>query len=297
VLTTPNGAHEKAMAIHREGLARGADVWPQVSCRPLSFSMNLVEPFTLNTNPVFASLMAGTLDERRAAYADPAWRQKVKDSWAAGEGLLPRWDTFEIMESSAHQDLVGRRLDALAEELGQHPLDTLLELALSEPDLKSLRVKAILANDDPDGITMLLNEPGTTLGLSDAGAHVGQLCDAPLPTDLLGNWARDRGVIGLEDAVHKLTQVQAELFGFEDRGVLRPGAYADIVVFDPNTVAPGPVRRVRDFPADAERLTADAPAGMPHVLVNGTPIRVDERQLDDETSRRAGRLVSPATRA
>src|SRR3954470_313894 len=217
VLTTPNGAHEKAMAIHREGLARGADVWPQVSCRPLSFSMNLVEPFTLNTNPVFASLMAGTLDERRAAYADPAWRQKVKDSWAAGEGLLPRWDTFEIMESSAHQDLVGRRLDALAEELGQHPLDTLLELALSEPDLKSLRVKAILANDDPDGITMLLNEPGTTLGLSDAGAHVGQLCDAPLPTDLLGNWARDRGVIGLEDAVHKLTQVQAELFGFEDR--------------------------------------------------------------------------------
>src|SRR3954452_8333518 len=296
VLTTPNGAHEKAMAIHREGLARGADVWPQVSCRPLSFSMNLVEPFTLNTNPVFASLMAGTLDERRAAYADPAWRQKVKDSWAAGEGLLPRWDTFEIMESSAHQDLVGRRLDALAEELGQHPLDTLLELALSEPDLKSLRVKAILANDDPDGITMLLNEPGTPLGLSDAGAHVGQLCDAPLPTDLLGNWARDRGVIGLEDAVHKLTQVQAELFGFEDRGVLRPGAYADIVVFDPHTVAPGPVRRVRDFPADAERLTADAPSGMRHVLVNGTPIRVDEHQLDDETSRRAGRLVSPAAR-
>ena len=144
-------------------------------------------------------------------------------------------------------------------------------------------MKTILANDDPDGIAMLLNEPGCTLGLSDAGAHVGQLCDAPLPTDLLGNWVREREVLSLEGAVHKLTQEPADLFGFADRGVLRPGAYADVTVFDPDAVGPGPVRRVRDFPADTERLTADQPTGVRHILVNGVAIRVRR------VRRRAGR--------
>ena len=132
------------------------------------------------------------------------------------------------------------------------------------------------------------------LGLSDAGAHVGQLCDAPLPTDLLGNWVREREVLSLEEAVRKLTSEPAELFGFEGRGVLRPGAFADVVVFDPDTVAPGPLRRVRDFPADAERLTADQPAGMRHVLVNGTPIRSDGKSALDA---RPGRLVAQGRHA
>jgi N-acyl-D-amino-acid deacylase len=211
VLTTPGGAHLKAMEIHRAGIDKGADVWPQVSCRPLSFSMNLVEPFSLNTNPVFAGLMPRSLEERRAAYADPAWRQQVRQAWAAGEGIPPRWDTFEVMESTAHPELVGERLARVAAATGADPLDALLELAVAEPDLKALRVRAIIANDDADGVALLLHEPRCTLGLSDAGAHVGQLCDAPLPTDLLGGWVRDRGVLDLEDAVHKLTKVQADL--------------------------------------------------------------------------------------
>ena len=294
VLTVPSGAHLKAMEIHREGRARGADVWPQVSCRPLSFSVNLVEPFNLNTNPVFAELMPRSLDERRAAYADPAWRQRVRDAWAERKGIPPRWDTYEIMESTAHPELVGKPLAAVADQRGADPFDTLLDLGADERDIKALRVKTILANDDPDGIAVLLNEPGCTLGLSDAGAHVGQLCDAPLPTDLLGNWVRERDVLTLEAAVHKLTQEPADLFGFADRGVLRPGAFADITVLDPAEVGPGPVRRVRDFPADTERLTADQPTGVRHVLVNGVATRVDEAQT--ELSARPGRVVSPSPR-
>ena len=127
------------------------------------------------------------------------------------------------------------------------------------------------------------------IGLSDAGAHVGQLCDAPLPTDLLGNWVRERAVLSLEEAVRKLTSEPAELFRFTDRGVLRPGACADVTVFDPETVAPGPLRRVRDFPADADRLTADQPEGVRHVLVNGTPIREDGAA---RLEARPGRLVA-----
>jgi N-acyl-D-amino-acid deacylase len=296
LLTSNTGSHHKALALHREGVAKGANVWPQVSCRPLAFSMTMIEPFTLNTSPVFAELMPVTVDQRRAAYADPVWRQRVRDAWAAGQGFPPRWETFEIMESVTSPQLVGRRLLAIADERGSEPFDTLLDIALAETTLIDLRVKAVLANDDEDGITILLQEDGCTLGLSDAGAHVGQLCDAPLATDLLGRWVRDKGVLTLEQAVHKLTQVQAELFGFTDRGVVRQGMAADLVVFDPTTVAPGPLRRVRDFPADAERLTADQPTGMRHLLVNGTSV-IDNGQLSaDAVAARPGAMLRPAAR-
>jgi N-acyl-D-amino-acid deacylase len=84
----------------------------------------------------------------------------------------------------------------------------------------------------------------------------------------------------LERAVRKLTGEPADIFGFVRRGYLREGYCADVCVFDPQTVGPGPMRRVRDFPADAERLTAEEPSGLRHVLVNGTPIRREESQLD-----------------
>lgn len=295
LLTSKNGAHLKALDIHRVGRGNGVDVWPQVSCRPLAFSMTLVEPFTLNINPVFAALMPKSLDERRSAYSDPAWRAEALEKWEQKLALPPRWDTFEVMESTVHPDLVGQRLEVVAEAEGKTPFDCMLDLALEEPDLR-LRMRAVLLNDDVEGVTTLLQEDQCTLGLSDAGAHVGQLCDAVLATDLLGTWVRERKVLTLEQAVHKLTQVQAELFGFQDRGVLRPGAFADIVVFDPDTVAPGPSRRVRDFPADAERLTADQPVGMHHLLVNGRVVIVDGQLSEGALNDRPGRLVSSSAR-
>ena len=295
LLTTSQGTHLQALEVHKKGMAAGVDVWPQVSCRPLAFSMTMVEPFTLNTSPIFAELMPKSLDERRAAFADPAWRQRVRVGWENKQGLVPRWDSYEIMESATSPELIGRRLADIADESGTDPFDLLLDLALLEPDLK-LRVKAMLANDDADGVAILLQAEGCTLGLSDAGAHVGQLCDAVLPTDLLGTWVRDRQVLSLEQAVHKLTQVQAQLFGFTDRGVLREGAFADIVVFDPATVEPGPVRRVRDFPANGERLTADQPTGVHHLFVNGVEVQRDGQLIASALSDRPGVLVSPDRR-
>ncbi len=296
VLTSKNGGHLKAMEVHRAGRDAGADVWPQVSCRPLAFSMTLVEPFTLNINSVFAALMPKTLDERRAAYTDPAWRASAMTVWVDRQALAPRWDTFEIMDSTMHPELVGQRLEPVASALGKTPFDCMLDLALDEPDLR-LRMRAVLLNDDVEGVAMLLQEDQCTLGLSDAGAHVGQLCDAVLATDLLGTWVRDRKVLTMEQAIHKLTQVQAKLFGFEDRGVLAVGSFADIVVFDPLTVAPGPSRRVHDFPAGAERLTADQPVGMHHLFVNGRPVIANGALVDGVVEERPGRLVSPSPRS
>jgi N-acyl-D-aspartate/D-glutamate deacylase len=294
LLAWPTGTHKKLVDLNQDGWSRGVEVWPQVSPRPLMFSMTLAEPFTLNVNPLFGALMVASLGERRQAYGDMAWRQRAVQAWAEGPIFAsPRWDTYEIDECSAHPELAGRRVDDLAEARGARPFDTLLDLALDEPDL-GLRVRCILANEDPTEVAVLLAEAGCTLGLSDAGAHVGQLCDAPQATDFLGNWVRDRNLMPIEQAVRKLTGVQADILGFVDRGYLRPGTWADLVVFDPATVAPGPLRRVRDFPADAERLTADQPSGIRHVVVNGTPVQIDGQRLDGDL--RPGTVVRPSAR-
>ena len=97
-------------------------------------------------------------------------------------------------------------------------------------------------------------------------------------------------------AVRKLTGVQADLMGFADRGYLREGAWADVVVFDPATIGPGIVRRVRDFPGNAERLTADSPTGVTHVVVNGVPIRRDGAMVSDAMAARPGRVVRSSVR-
>jgi len=271
--------HLDVMAKHDAARARGIEVWPQVSCRPLVFQMNLAEPFTLNLRSSFAALMGISREQRIAAYRDPAWRAATEEELAGRQGFLPvNWAAISVAESPSRPDLADRPVLALAEEWGCTPLEVLLDLSLDD-DLAT-RFWSVLANDDPEGIAWLLPQDNVLLGLADSGAHVSQLCDACFATDLLGNWVRDRQVMPLERAVHKLTAEPAAVYGLHDRGTVAEGKAADLCVFDPATVAPGPLRRIYDFPAGGERLTADAPVGMAHVLVNGVPIRVDGEQVD-----------------
>ena len=280
--------HEGVIKEHDDARAQGVDVWPQVSCRPLVFQMNLAEPFTLNMRDSFKALMSKTRDERKEAYADPSWRAMA---WDDVSGKVD-WSSLSIAESEGRPDLVGRLVLDLATEQGkaQPPSYVMLDLSL-EDDLRT-RFWSVLANNDPDGIAWLLPRDGVLLGLADSGAHVSQLCDACFATDLLGNWVRDREVMPLERAIHKLTGEPAEVYGLTDRGLVQEGKAADLVVFDPDTVAPGPLRRVYDFPADGERLTADAPEGMRHTLVNGVVIREDGEPNADGLAARPGQLVS-----
>jgi N-acyl-D-aspartate/D-glutamate deacylase len=115
----------------------------------------------------------------------------------------------------------------------------------------------------------LLRAKGTVLGLSDAGAHASQICDACFSTDLLGHWVREKGELTLEQAIDHLCTRPARVFGLEGRGRLAPGCAADVVIFDPATVAAGPLERVYDLPAGADRLIARA-KGIDAVIVNGT---------------------------
>jgi N-acyl-D-amino-acid deacylase len=228
------------------------------------------------------------VEERVAAYRDPEWRRVAQEQLETSRSFRG-WDTTTVAESRTHPELENRTLSDVAAEQGREPLDIVLGLSVDE-DLAA-RFRTVLANNDEEMIETLLQQPGMLIGLSDAGAHVSQLCDACLPTDLLGNWVREREVLTLEAAVHKLTGEPAGVFGFDDRGVLAPGKAADVTVFDPSTVAPGGLRRVRDFPADGERLVADRPEGVRHVVVNGTPIRVDGEPDPDALATRPGRVL------
>jgi N-acyl-D-aspartate/D-glutamate deacylase len=279
--------HEKVIAEHDQAWAEGVEVWPQVSCRPLVFQMNLSEPFTLNMRPTFAALMDKSKDERMAAYRDPAWRAKAWEDVSGKQGGFPlNWASISVAESRSHPELTGTPVMTVADERGCTPLEVMLDVSL-EDNLES-RFQSVLANDDPDAIAWLLPRDNVLLGLADSGAHVSQLCDACFATDLLGNWVRDRGVMPLERAVHKLTGEPAAVYGLDDRGTIEMGKAADLCVFDPETVAPGPLRRVWDFPANGERLTADAPVGMTHTLVNGVPIRVDGEAAPEGLDARPG---------
>jgi N-acyl-D-amino-acid deacylase len=276
-----SGKHREVVRLHEEALARGANVWPQVTPRPLTMQFTLADAYNLNVGEVFGELMKVSPAVRKAAFRDQEWRTRAFEDLERNEGgMKPRWETFEVSESERHPELLGRRVTDIASERNASPLDVMCELALAE-DLTT-RFRAYIANDDVAEVGSLLTEDHVVLGLTDAGAHVDQLCDAPLPTDLLGTWVREREIMPLERAVRKLTGEPADMFGFDGRGYLRPGFAADVCVFDPATVAPGPQRRLRDLPADGERLTNEEPTGVRHVLVNGSLIRADERQLDLE---------------
>jgi N-acyl-D-amino-acid deacylase len=282
--------HEKIMAANTKARAEGIEVWPQVSCRPLTFQMNLREPFTLNMRSTFQELMDRPDEDRIAAYRDPAWRARAWEELQGRRGALPvNFEALAVAESPNHPDLMGRKVTDIAAERGDTPLDVMLDLSLDE-NLET-RFTSVLANNDPEAIAWLLPQDTVLLGLADSGAHVTQLCDACFATDLLGNWVRDKEVMPLEHAVHKLTGEPAAVFGLHDRGTLEVGQAADVVVFDFDTVGPGPLRRIRDFPADGERLVADRPEGISHVVVNGTVIREDGTPVESALATRPGKLL------
>jgi N-acyl-D-aspartate/D-glutamate deacylase len=147
-----------------------------------------------------------------------------------------------------------------------------------------------LLNDDENEVAELLADDHPVLGLSDAGAHASQLCDACFSTHLLGHWVREKGVLSLEKAVRMLTSRPAEVFGIADRGRLAVGSPADVVVFDPATVGAGKLRRIRDLPAGADRLVSDA-AGIEAVIVNGVVLRRGNKDQVDPQGPLPGRLL------
>jgi N-acyl-D-aspartate/D-glutamate deacylase len=264
---------------HRDGWARGVrGVRPQVTCRPITSEFSAVEPSPFYRVPAFADLAGVPIEERVAVWGSRRWRDEAWEQIGSGRHVDARLDNFSIAESKTRPEWVGMKITELAAQLGTAPFEVVCDLAVAD-DL-DVRYRVTFANDDVDVVTDLLTTDGCVIGLSDAGAHVSQICDAVLPTDFLAHWVRDREVMTLEAGIHKLTGELADVLG-TDRGRLAPGAPADVVVLDLEALDPGPARRVRDLPGGGERVLADEPTGVDHVLVNGVAIRTDGRPVPD----------------
>jgi N-acyl-D-amino-acid deacylase len=167
---------------------------------------------------------------------------------------------------------VGRTIEEIAAAQGKRPVDTYFDLGLAD-DLDT-RFQSSTFNFDPAGIERLITDDRCLIGLSDGGAHVDFICDVGYATALLDLWVRRRGVLTLEKAVHKLTQVPATVFGIPDRGVLAPGKVADLVLFDPATVTAKTPHYAYDLPCNGRRLISES-EGIKATFVAGAQLYDD----------------------
>jgi N-acyl-D-aspartate/D-glutamate deacylase len=251
-------------------------VHPQVACRPIVVQITLSDPFPFANVPAFAEILGRERADRGALYLQQEWRDRADPQTRAAWGAII--DRTQVAESNAHPDLqYGPTLAELAASRSTADsivtsMDVMVDLAAA--DGFETRFLVAMTNDDEDAVARLLGNDQLLLGLSDAGAHTSQLCDANFATHLLGHWSRDKGVLSLEKAVWRLTGHPAHVYGMVDRGVIREGAVADLVAFDATTVGTTLPERVHDFPGGADRLVAH-PIGIEHIWVGGTAIRRD----------------------
>ena len=253
----------------------GGEVWPQIACRPLVMQVSLADPFPFASAASFKEILALPRDQRAGLYADPAWRQRARQDVGGVWGN--RWNKTTIQETAKFSEWRnGPTLVELAASRDTDPFDLLIDLSLEE-DLAT-RFRIVLANDDEEDLADLLRDGRAVLGLSDAGAHASQLCDACYSTHLLEHWVRDLGVLSLEQAVWRLSGHAAQVFRLEGRGQIAPGYAADLVAFDADAVGVEDLERVWDLPAGADRLIARS-RGVEAVWVNGQPARRGGRDL------------------
>ena len=265
-----------AMKMVERGAKLPGEVYPQIACRPIVMQTSMADPTPLGEIDAFKEVLAVPREQRADLYRDAGWRDRARD--AALEMWSHRWHKIDIEETAIHRGLVGVPLTTLAEERGTNPFDLMIDLAL-EDDLAT-RFRIVMDNDGDDEIGALLADERTLLGLSDAGAHASQLCDACFSTHLLGHWVREREAITLEQAVWRLTGHPRQAFRIADRGLVQEGFFADLVAFDPETVGTTPVERVHDQPGGADRLLVGS-TGIEHMWVNGVATRRDGAELAD----------------
>jgi N-acyl-D-aspartate/D-glutamate deacylase len=236
--------------------------------------------------PGWSDVMNLPVPERIEKLKDPAvrkWMNERAHSKEAGVvGRLASWGHYQIGDtySAANDGLKGKVVADLAEAKNQGTFDTLLDIVIndelrtvlwpmpSDDDLKSWQLRA-----------EAWEHPLVLIGGSDAGAHLDRMCGAPYTTAFLADTLRGRQLVSLERAVQLITQAPAELFGLRDRGLLREGYRADVVVFDPATVGSGEVRLVDDLPGGTSRLYAEA-NGVHRVLVNGVTSVADGKSTE-----------------
>ncbi|MGE0880671.1 MAG: amidohydrolase family protein [Acidimicrobiia bacterium] len=248
----------------------------------LDTRINLTTSFMLDSLPGWAPVVRAPIEERKRLLADAKVRQALREgAIQAGPRRkeLTDWSTYEICEtfSPALDGLAGhliRDIAAMRPDLGPggDSFDVLMDLVLAD-DLRTILLPRSVGMDEESWQHRgdVLRDPRVLVGASDAGAHLDMITTFSLPTTVLSRWVRERQVFSLEEGVHQLSGRIADFLGLVDRGRIAEGAIADIVVFDADEVAPGPVTMRNDLPAGGSRLYGGA-VGVEHVFVAGTEI-------------------------
>jgi N-acyl-D-aspartate/D-glutamate deacylase len=222
--------------------------------------------------PGWSAIMSLPFEEKAAALRDATVRE---DMLAKAKGTpfsrLTHFETYHIGDTGnpANASLEGRMVGDVAREGGQDPFECLCEIAIADEFRTVLWPTPGDDGDDDWALRReLWDDPDVMLGGSDAGAHLDRMMGSSYPTRFLADCLRGRRLVPLERAVEMMTDVPARLYGLRERGRIEPGYFADVFVFDPETVSSGPARRVWDLPGDSLRLTASS-TGVRRVLVNG----------------------------
>ena len=271
--TNPTGVFKDLDAIAAAN-GRGRKLIGQVSCCPLSMDFTLLSPYPVEGLQAWKPALGKSGDALKAVLASQDFRSAVRAEIAAPTSFRlfnGEWDQLHITQAASdkYRALEQQPFGAIAASMGKDPLDLMLDIALEE-NLHTV-FTAMLLNSNEEAVGQMLNHPHSIVSLSDAGAHLTFFNDAGFGLHLMGHWARDLGVMPLTEAVRQLTSVPADVFGFAKRGRIQTGHAADLLLFDPKTVARGPKKRVNDLPGGAPRLTTDA-VGVHGVWVNGQQV-------------------------
>ncbi len=272
--TRPDGV-QRALDRLDAATQRGNEMWGQVSCRPLSMEFTMASPYLFEGLAAWKPAMqAANVEERRSIYAARDFRNAVREELSVPAKVRVfngDWDKIIVREAGAGEDasIEGRSLQNLADAAGQDPLDWLLDHAAGGGH-ETLFV-AMLLNTDEAAVGEGLTHARSLISLSDAGAHLTFFCDAGFGLHLLGHWVRDRGLLSLEEGVHRLTARPANIMRIPGRGRLVPGQAADMMLFDPAEVGVSASTRIRDLPTGSPRLVAAA-QGLQGVWVNGVQV-------------------------
>ena len=260
-----------------ECAAAGARMWGQSTTRSINAIFSLKSYLPFDGLPEWRELRRLPLDEQKRRLADPAARgrlvadethMKPRDNVFQGGGAAttdprkPDYDNLFAMKGVEWNDPT---VAQLADQRGQHPVEVMIDLVLENDDQVFVQP---LVNEDPEHVLGLLRHPRTLATFSDSGAHVCQEMGSSLQTHLLSYWVRARQAFTLEAAVRKLTFDNASAWDLNDRGLVRAGYAADLVVFDEARVRPAMPSVETDLPGGARRLVQKA-EGIAAVVVNG----------------------------
>ena len=263
-----SGAVDRVMRCVEEQFARGARVWPQVQTRPIDISFCFAVPSLLfiRLPSWYAVMRFGSHDDIVATFGD---REKRRQLIAEAEPIAPLWDRLVLRQVASQENrwLVGRPLREIAAERGVSSLDAMIDLSLEE-DLDAHFLAAGMGHNDDVAVGRLLAHNNVHVGASDAGAHILSFSTYGDTGYLFSRFVRETGALSLEGAVKKITADTANIWGIDDRGLIRNGYMADITVFDEQEIDRGKEYYVGDVPGDGSRYVRDA-VGIDTVIVGG----------------------------